>query len=346
MLETMFLDCYLLYIFLYYLIKIDGNRSYNLLGVYSENNNKSVVLNYFNNKKYTNIQSAENCKGFSETIRQISKFNNHTCLLCTEKSAITSCSLLRQDGIKQVRDRSDKLDPSFINWLAGVIDGDGNFDIRNIKSKLVLKAIRIKLHNRDVRILTRIQNELHMGAVWLGTPLLCLKLSNSGDVLKLMIPSYSRKAISGWSNYSCMVITHKMSENEMDYRGSKSVTGLNIPTLQKPGTVKEQRVDGSWCIRTRAMHLRCTLMGFERNYQVKILSNQINRKIIRFYTSKVVQCVINPDYLQINPWFLTGFTFIFFVLKNKKKKKTIEKNSKKKRREKKFRRGLFFNYNT
>ena len=45
------------------------------------------------------------------------------------------------------------------------MDGDGNFDIRKINSKLVLKAIRIKLHNRDVRILTRIQNELHMGRI-------------------------------------------------------------------------------------------------------------------------------------------------------------------------------------
>ena len=36
-----------------------------------------------------------------------------------------------------------------------------------------------------------------------------------------------------------------MIENEMGYRGSKSVTGL-IPTSQtKPGAVKEQRVDGS-----------------------------------------------------------------------------------------------------
>jgi len=34
-----------------------------------------------------------------------------------------------------------------------------------MNSKLVLKAIRIKLHNRDVRILTRIQNLLHMGRI-------------------------------------------------------------------------------------------------------------------------------------------------------------------------------------
>ena len=34
-----------------------------------------------------------------------------------------------------------------------------------------------------------------------------------------------------------MVTSHKMNENEMGYRGSKSVNN----------TVKEQRVDGSWC---------------------------------------------------------------------------------------------------
>ena len=48
------------------------------------------------------------------------------------------------------------------------------------------------------------------------------KLSNSGEALKLMGPSYSRKAISGWSNYSCTVTSHKIDENKMGDRGSKS----------------------------------------------------------------------------------------------------------------------------
>ncbi len=61
------------------------------------------------------------------------------------------------------------------------------------------------------------------------------KLSNSGDTLKLMVPNLDRKFKSGWSNYPCMVISHKMCENKMGYRGSKSVYY----------TVKEQRVDGT-----------------------------------------------------------------------------------------------------
>ena len=64
-----------------------------------------------------------------------------------------------------------------------------------------------------------------------------VKLSNSGDTLKLLIPSYTRKIISEWTNYPGMVITQKMIENEMGNRGSKSALVSS--------TVKEQRVDGS-----------------------------------------------------------------------------------------------------
>lgn len=70
-----------------------------------------------------------------------------------------------------------------------------------------------------------------------GKTILWLKLSNSGDPLKLMIPSYNRKVISGQNNYLGMVTSHKMKETEMGYRGSKSVFLMD--------TVKEQRVDGS-----------------------------------------------------------------------------------------------------
>ena len=78
-----------------------------------------------------NIQSAENCKGFSETVRQLPKAEDY----------------------------------KFWSWFAGIIDGDGNFDIQVVGNKRVLKQIRIKLHNRDVRILTRIQNYLHIGRI-------------------------------------------------------------------------------------------------------------------------------------------------------------------------------------
>lgn len=74
------------------------------------------------------IQSAENCKGFSETTRQL----------------------------------PDLEEDKFWNWFAGIIDNDSNFDIRLDQNKRVLKQIRIKLHYRDMSILTRIQNFLHI----------------------------------------------------------------------------------------------------------------------------------------------------------------------------------------
>jgi hypothetical protein len=105
------------------------------------------------------------------------------------------------------------------------------------------------------------------------------KLSNSGDTLKLMEPNYSWKTVSGWSNYSGKVTNHKMSENKMGDRGSKSDFITKF--------VKEQRVNGNWCGINNS-HLRCTLMGFERNYQVKNLSNQLNKKqYSTFYLSPV-----------------------------------------------------------
>ena len=121
-----------------------------------------------------------------------------------------------------------------------------------------------------------------------------VKLSNSGDTLKLMIPSYLRKIISGQNNYLGMVTSHKMTETEMGYRGSKSEFIIQNPQPKYINSVKEQRVDGSYF--GKSPKLRYTLMGFERNYQIKILSKQLNIK--NFST------VISS--LPVNAWFITG----------------------------------------
>ena len=150
---------------------------------------------------------------------------------------------------------------------------------------------------------------------------LCLELSNSEDALKLMAPSYLRKIISGWSNYSCKVTSHKMIEKEMGYRGSKPIINNII--------VKEQRVDGSRCFNTR--HSRYTLMGFVRNYQVKIPSKQILNK--RLYSSVVERSLSNQ--YSLNPWFITGFldgegSFMVVVRKNPKNRTGWRKSYKSK----------------
>lgn len=130
-----------------------------------------------------------------------------------------------------------------------------------------------------------------------------------------MIPSYSWKVIDGWSNYSGVVTSHKMIEREMDDRGSKSKLSLNRPTSRKHklNFVKEQRVDGSLCLINK--HIRCILMGFERNYQIKILSNQIrtfcetnNNYFDSDISLKQRSEVNNFSRNKLNKWFITGFS--------------------------------------
>lgn len=118
--------------------------------------------------------------------------------------------------------------------------------------------------------------------------------SNSGKFLKLLVPSCDLKFVSGPINYWCTVTSQKILKREMEYRGSKSD---NL-------SVKEQRVDGHRCVNLT--HLRYTLMGFERNYQIKILSNQINT-LKRSYTSISKNLLYNLSN-NLNPWYLTGFS--------------------------------------
>ncbi len=82
-------------------------------------------------------------------------------------------------------------------------------------------------------------------AVWFGKLLLRGQLSNYGNLLKFLIPSYFWKNVSGRSNYLCTVKSQKICENKMENRVSKSVVG-------ETSTVKEQRVDGSYIINVKA----------------------------------------------------------------------------------------------
>lgn len=50
-------------------------------------------------------------------------------------------------------------------WLAGIIDGNGRFDIRNINNKRVLKCICITQSLRDIRILYKVKDLLKEGSI-------------------------------------------------------------------------------------------------------------------------------------------------------------------------------------
>ena len=162
------------------------------------------------------------------------------------------------------------------------------YSLSNLNVFFILILIGYYLLEIDRNSDRRLLDKNNSPALGCGKPLLLWDLlPNSGDSLKLLVPSYSRKIISGWSNHSCMVINQKISEKYMGYRGSKSIVFLDFCVAENI-IVKEQRVYGNRCIKF--IHLRCTLMGFERNYQIKILSKQINKVI--YYTSLAVNASI------------------------------------------------------
>lgn len=185
------------------------------------------------------------------------------------------------------------------------------------------------------------------------------KLSNSGDTLKVIVPSNCRKTVCGWINYSEKVTSYNMSENEMGNRGSKSkfyyyFGGSSllcfILSIQKEAVashplfnlqnkwlnfVNEQRIDGSWFIKIIKfifMSLRFILMGFERNYLIKILSKQLNINndylaycctLPYFAYNKIIKNMVSIKQVvsklkvstkasnnlpNIDPWFWTGLT--------------------------------------
>ena len=153
----------------------------------------------------------------------------------------------------------------------------------------------------------------NLPALCLGkSQILWVKLSNFGNPLKLLVPSDGLNTVCGWIKYLCKVISQKIIEKEMGYRGSKSVIFSSI-------TVKEQRVYGSYCMKE--VQLRCTLLNFERNYQTRIPFKQIINKF-RTYTFKTVNTSTSTE---INPWFVTGFSdaescFSISIIRNKKLK--------------------------
>jgi len=92
----------------------------------------------------------------------------------------------------------------------------------------------------------------------------------------------------------------------MGYRGSKSETINKHPQPNLIyNSVKEQRVDGSWLLANKANSLRCTLMGFARNYQVKILSKQIHNNS-KYYSINAILFPGSCPLITLDPWYLTG----------------------------------------
>lgn len=148
---------FFLYVFSYiykWNLYIDVNNIlyilYNILNNNSQNKYKHVFIN-------TNIQSAENIKEFSETICQSYTLNKNIKYINNNYIPIRHYS-------KSINNNNNNY--LFWNRLAGMIDGDGYIQIRNINGTNKLKTIEIKLHNRDIKLLNIIINNLHIGRIY------------------------------------------------------------------------------------------------------------------------------------------------------------------------------------
>jgi hypothetical protein len=182
------------------------------------------------------------------------------------------------------------------------------YTISNLNAFFIIITIGFSLYgyitnNKEYKSLLDKNNS---PALRCGKPLIRDLWPNSGELLKLLVPSQARKCLSDWTNYSDTVISQEINERTMEYRGSKSAIFEKI-------AVKEQRVDGHRCINSRLIHLRYALMGFERNYQIRIPSNQLitlrrSYSSIRECETSHINLYNQSKFHNLNPWYLTGFS--------------------------------------
>ena len=224
MLESILFMYYLLFINVAYLLE-DVNKKNILLN--SENNNTNIL-------KKLSIKSAENCKGFSETTRQLPKI--------------------------------DKRKENFWNWFAGIIDGDGNFDIRVDKNKKkFLKQIRIKLHNRDIRILIRIQNFLHLGKIRTDkNKSFSIYIISSEDDMKYIINN-----INGLIRLKVPSFEEACSILNIEYKEADYIIKKNDPYFS--GLVDS---DGSIVFNHSSNRIECNLKFKLDDYSLKLNFNK------------------------------------------------------------------------
>lgn len=74
-------------------------------------------------------------------------------------------------------------------WFAGVIDGDGNFDIRKLNNKRVLKSIRIVQSIRDLTILYQVKKILKGGRIRKHTATTMMYIASNKELMLFIINS-------------------------------------------------------------------------------------------------------------------------------------------------------------
>ena len=91
------------------------------------------------------------------------------------------------------------------NWLAGFVNGEGNFDVNIIKSKSnkigyqVQLRFRIKQHERDRNLLEVLNNYLGAGKIEKdpSNPIVCLTIVKFTHITKIIIPFFEKNPLHG-----------------------------------------------------------------------------------------------------------------------------------------------------
>lgn len=109
-----------------------------------------LIINYLE-QRYKPIRR---CKKWSSLI--LSENNKSTVIMNSYTQSAGNLT-----GSSETIRQLSNLDTKFIQWFAGIIDGDGSFDIR----REILKSIKIKSHVRDIKILNRIRDKLGCGKI-------------------------------------------------------------------------------------------------------------------------------------------------------------------------------------
>lgn len=121
-----------------------------------------------------------------------------------------------------------------IEYIAGVIDGDGNFDIRVVNGVRKLKSIRIKLHIRDVRILAHVKKLLKCGKLYYKKHLVTYQIATHKEMYRVihLLNGHIRLKIPGFLD-ACRYFQIPFESPNYNIKETQYLTGL----IDTDGTV-------------------------------------------------------------------------------------------------------------
>jgi hypothetical protein len=234
-------------------------------------------MNSYNNNNSKNglvlDQSAGNLNGTSETIRGASS---------AKKSIVLDKDL---------------------DYVAGVLDGDGNFDVRTSEKGLrILKSIRIKMSSRDIRVLSRVKRILGCGSIRAHIRLPTYHISTKVEMRRVVELLNGRIRLKT-DNFAESCKYFGIEFKEADYvipQNSTYLTGL----IDTDGSVTYNFQRNVVCldleikqnIRSEKLDFSRTILGVTPKVQKLIKRNQTKDKIfysIRFVFCPSVDCMIH-----------------------------------------------------